>query len=155
MLLLLPFGILLLIIILLILKNTKKLTRKKGIICTLVIFLLFPYIVMMYKDGGSKVIWAPVYQLIHWNQLDAGPENPGLKGWEFHIFPNNFHGLSYWYKKHKSEAAETDIQSEHTDSAVDTIETSNMLQMQASEPSMFFSLTNIDISVSLVSSKNV
>ena len=104
MFILLPFGILLLIIVHLILK--EKLTRKKSIICTLVIFLMFPYMILMYKDGGSKVIWAPAYQIIHWNQLDTGPDDPGRKGWEFHIFPTNFHDINYWDKKHKSEAEE-------------------------------------------------
>ena len=108
MFLLLPFGILFLVILFLIMKIDKKITKKNEIICVIVFLLLCPYIMITYKDGGSKMIWAPAYQLIHWKQLDAGPDSPGRRGWEFHIFPTNFHDLNYWDKKHDNKTVKAE-----------------------------------------------
>ena len=98
--LLFPFWILLLIVIFAHLKRIKKFSFKKGIIISIVFLLFAPHIVSYYNDGGSKIFWAPSYQIIRWKRLEKGPSTPGYSGVEIHFFPNNFHDLNYWVKKH-------------------------------------------------------
>ena len=60
-----------------------------GIMC---VYLLFPQ-VMMLKDGGSKLLWSPIYEVITFRQMDSYDDNnvlvPGRKGTYWFLFPNN------------------------------------------------------------------
>ena len=66
----------------------------KIAICIAVLSLLFPQW-DKYKDGGTVELWSPVYQIIHWNTIENKPK----KGFEIHLFPNNFHTVDEWKKE--------------------------------------------------------
>ncbi len=82
-----------LIIIILVYCLVKRKRISKALIVVLVLlFLLIPNKTMI-KDGGSKMYWAPLYEVIVWNQLDSSDEQgniiPGKKGVDVYIFPYN------------------------------------------------------------------
>ena len=60
-----------------------------AIIC---VYLLFPQ-VMMLKDGGSRLLWSPIYEVKKKKKMDRYDDNnvlvPGRKGTYWFLFPNN------------------------------------------------------------------
>ena len=70
-------------------KNRKKIII--GCIAGLLLFLLFP-VRWIYKDGGTRQYWAPLYTVIKWNRL-----NDSKRGTHVYLFPENFEDLDYYY----------------------------------------------------------
>lgn len=72
--------------------DSQKSIKPFVLAMIIVMFLLFPtkYII---KDGGSKMYWAPLYEVIAWNQLDDKDDQenivPGRHDTEIFLFPFN------------------------------------------------------------------
>ena len=47
----------------------------------------------MLKDGGSRLLWSPIYEVITFRKMDRYDDNnvrvPGRKGTYWFLFPNN------------------------------------------------------------------
>ena len=80
------------VILLLKLISSDKKIKPAVLIVVILAFLLVPNR-MTVKDGGSKMYWSPLYEVIVWNQLDNYDENnniiPGRHDTEVFIFPFN------------------------------------------------------------------
>ena len=48
---------------------------------------------MMLKDGGSRLLWSPIYEVITFRKMDRYDDNnvlvPERKGTYWFLFPNN------------------------------------------------------------------
>ena len=91
--------VLLIVLLAIAIKNLIRYSTIKPVLILIIVFiyLLFPSMTML-KDGGSTLIWSPVYEVITWRQIDDYDENSevikGRRGTYYYLFPNNTKNFS-------------------------------------------------------------
>ena len=69
----------------------RKDIKPRYLLIILLIYLLFPSTTYL-KDGGSSLVWSPLYEVITFKEMDSFEGDtviPGRRGTYFFLFPNN------------------------------------------------------------------